>query len=570
MADANSIRAGKAFVELFADGTKLDKGLLAASAKLKAWGASVTSLGIKTAALGAAATAPLVAAAGIYTETASSLGKMSQRTGIAAEQLSALSYAARRSGVDAEQLEVGIKKMQKALFEAGDGSAEARKALAGVGVSLEDMKHLTPDQQVKKLADAFKAMDDPTAKTALAMKLFGKSGTDLLPFLNKGAAGIEDLEAKGRRLGNVLTGEDAQAGKEFKAVMTDLKDSLMGVTYAIGRAVIPGMTRMRNLIFSLVEQITKFARENSALFDVLFDVATGITVAGTGLVVFGKLIAFSGSGLAGLWSVVKLGAAAAIGSFNLLAGAVSFLLSPIGLVVAGVAGLIAAFLFLTETGAQVRNDLAGGWAAVAAAVTSAWGGIANAIKGGDVALAGKIAMAGLKLAWAEGVDALWRMWRGLIANLKLSFVTWLGDVKAGWLNLQYQLGFISHEQAVERFRQLQAETDKARQEVEGGAQAAPNPDIERYKRELDDLNKQAQRKADAEKFRRGKRLEVVQEKAGALGEVGSGQGTFSAFGFATQSGPSTLMQKLVDKAEEQKELLQKLLDAQRGRGAKFA
>ena len=45
MANTTSIRAGRAFVELFADDTKLVRGLRSAERKLRAFGASISRLG---------------------------------------------------------------------------------------------------------------------------------------------------------------------------------------------------------------------------------------------------------------------------------------------------------------------------------------------------------------------------------------------------------------------------------------------------------------------------------------------------------------------------------------------
>ena len=61
MASSQGIRAGKAFVELFADDTKLVRGLRGAERKLKAFGAGVQSMGTKLFGLGAAIVAPLAA-----------------------------------------------------------------------------------------------------------------------------------------------------------------------------------------------------------------------------------------------------------------------------------------------------------------------------------------------------------------------------------------------------------------------------------------------------------------------------------------------------------------------------
>ncbi len=113
MASSQSIRAGRAFVELFADDTKLVRGLRAAEKRLKAFGASVQSIGTKIFGLGAAAIAPLLATTNVFSEMGDQLAKMSARTGISVESLSELGYAAQQSGTDMETLEGGVRKLQK-------------------------------------------------------------------------------------------------------------------------------------------------------------------------------------------------------------------------------------------------------------------------------------------------------------------------------------------------------------------------------------------------------------------------------------------------------------------------
>ena len=115
MSTSQSIRAGRAFVELFADDTKLVRGLRAAEKRLKAFGASVQSIGTKVFGLGAAAIAPLLATTNVFSEMGDQLAKMSVRTGISVEALSELGYAAQQSGTDMETLEGGVRKLQKFL-----------------------------------------------------------------------------------------------------------------------------------------------------------------------------------------------------------------------------------------------------------------------------------------------------------------------------------------------------------------------------------------------------------------------------------------------------------------------
>jgi len=57
MVGSSNIRAGRAFVELFADDSKLVRGLRRAPAKLQAFGAGVRDIGLKMAGIGAAVAA---------------------------------------------------------------------------------------------------------------------------------------------------------------------------------------------------------------------------------------------------------------------------------------------------------------------------------------------------------------------------------------------------------------------------------------------------------------------------------------------------------------------------------
>ena len=146
MADAKGIRAGRAFVELFADDSKLVRGLHRAEKKLKAWGQGVRDIGTKMAAVGAAVATPLLGAAKAFASIGDNLVHVSERTGISVEALSELSFAADQCGVEMEALETGIRKMQKTIVSAAKGSSEAQEALGLLGLTIKDLDGLSPDE----------------------------------------------------------------------------------------------------------------------------------------------------------------------------------------------------------------------------------------------------------------------------------------------------------------------------------------------------------------------------------------------------------------------------------------
>jgi len=112
------------------------------------------------------------------------------------------------------------------------------------------------------------------------------------------------------------------------------------------------------------------------------------------------------------------------------------ILSPIGLIVGAVAGLGAAFLSMTEAGARTRGELATHFENIRETAVTAWGGIVDAIKAGDFALAGRIAMLGLKMVWMEVVASLKDVWAGFTGF----FLGVWDKALGGWLLIFNEIG----------------------------------------------------------------------------------------------------------------------------------
>ena len=180
-------RPAAQFVELFADDSQLVRGLKSAERRLKAFGAGVRSIGTQLLGVGAGIAAPLVATTNVFAQMGDQLGKMSARTGIGVEALSELGYAAEQSGADLGAFENGVRRMQRFVFEAAKGTQLAVETLSRLGLTLSDLNGLSPEQQFERIADRLSKIEDPTKRTALAMEVFGKSGTSLLPLMQDGA-----------------------------------------------------------------------------------------------------------------------------------------------------------------------------------------------------------------------------------------------------------------------------------------------------------------------------------------------------------------------------------------------
>lgn len=406
MASSQGIRAGKAFVELFADDTKLVRGLKAAEKRLKAFGAGVQSIGTKLFGLGAAAVAPLLATTNVFADMGDQLAKMSARTGISVEALSELGYAAEQSGADLETLEGGVRKMQKFLVDAAQGSQSAGNTLSKLGLRLSDLGRLTPDQQFELLADRISKIQDPAIRAATAMEVFGKTGTSLLPVMQDGAKGIEALKQRARDLGLVISTEDAKAAETFGDTLDDLWKVIKSGVFAIGAALAPLLQDLATSAIRVAKVTADWVRQNKGLIVTVFKIAAGVAAAGAVLVVLGTLI--SGVGAAfGVAASIITGIGTVLGLLGTVIGA---LLSPIGLVSAAVIGLGAYLLYASGVGSEALQWLADTFNTLKDDALAAWQGIGDALAAGDLALAAKILWLTLKMEWQKGVAFLQEHW----------------------------------------------------------------------------------------------------------------------------------------------------------------
>lgn len=177
---------------------------------------------------------------------ADNLNDIAQRTGIATEQLSAYGLAAKQSGIDLETLAAALPKFQKNIVAASDGTGAQADAFAALGISIKDAEGnlKSTDQLLLDAADSFSQYENGAAKSAAAQALFGKSGADLIPFLNMGRDGISEMTAKAKELGLVISTETAQAADEFNDKIGLLGSSAQGFATQVMADLLPTLNTL--------------------------------------------------------------------------------------------------------------------------------------------------------------------------------------------------------------------------------------------------------------------------------------------------------------------------------------
>ena len=142
-------------------------------------------------------------------DTADEINDLSQSMGIAVQELGKYKLATEQSGSALQGMARGIKGLATAFAEYGD-------ELRGAGITATDT-----DGKMRQIAEMFASMPDGIEKTTLAVKLFGKSGMELIPMLNMGAAGLAETAEKSGQYAAVLATMAPQADK-FNDTMAEL------------------------------------------------------------------------------------------------------------------------------------------------------------------------------------------------------------------------------------------------------------------------------------------------------------------------------------------------------------
>ena len=239
---SKGVPAGKAFVSFSLRDGAFRKSLRRIQKRLVAVGAGLQRLSGIGVRVGAGLAAGIGVAAKSFASVGDDLNKMSARTGFSAQALSELSFAAQQSGATLGDVEKGIRGMQRGILDAERGLSTATDNLDELGVSLDDLRGKSPEEQFNILTDAVSNVEDPSTRAAIAMKLFGRAGSTLMPMLNSGSSGIAALRAEANALGVTMGDEDAQAAADLTDAMGRLWAQVKQVAVQVGAAVAGPLT----------------------------------------------------------------------------------------------------------------------------------------------------------------------------------------------------------------------------------------------------------------------------------------------------------------------------------------
>lgn len=124
------------------------------------------------------------------------------RLGTSAESFQAFQRAASQSGVSMEQLTIAFQNLERAKESALGGDASSGNSFARLGISLDELRDMNPEQLFDRVSRAIQGAGNNSASLATAIELMGKAGGPMIAAMRDG---FTELAEEIKKAGGVLS-----------------------------------------------------------------------------------------------------------------------------------------------------------------------------------------------------------------------------------------------------------------------------------------------------------------------------------------------------------------------------
>jgi len=150
--------------------------------------------------------------------TADALIKNARAIGVSTTNYQKLQYAARLSGVEFVTLQTALQRMQKSIYEND-------VAFQKIGIDINQLNKMSAAQQFQLIGEALNKVQDPAARTALAMEIFGRQGATIAMV----ASEFQNLGAEAEKMGVIMDAGALRIVERFNNLLETMKLKLMAV-----------------------------------------------------------------------------------------------------------------------------------------------------------------------------------------------------------------------------------------------------------------------------------------------------------------------------------------------------
>lgn len=297
--------------------------------------------------------------------------KSAARAGTSIAVWQEYAHAASLSDVNEQELAKGFRKLQDTAIKAVQGGKTQASLLKMAGINPKNAKGEVKNAEslFLELSDKIQALT-AAGKNAEATNLltgfFGDKGASLMPMLAGGSAALKDLRQEAHDLGLVFSDEDAHASEAFGDSMTRVGQVLQGIANAIGKVLLPFITKLADKLTATAKGAHQVIGSGFAEWINSIDVDQLFNAIDSGLQTlksFWKTLQAGVKFIGGWGNILKavaaiilakvvMALAALSGSFISLG--VAIMTTPIGWIMAGIAGLAAAGYLIVKNWDKIK------------------------------------------------------------------------------------------------------------------------------------------------------------------------------------------------------------------------
>lgn len=325
-----------------------------------------------------AASAPLIS------DVVTRIGPLGEVGGVAAGEIAALGASMIGSGIQSDVAATGLKNMILALTAGESATKSQVGALNELGLSAEDVAQGMQDnakETILKVLGAIRGLDKVKQASVLS-DLFGKESLGAIAPLLSNLDGVQDnlnKVADSSKYAGSMEGEFSARSETTDNSLQLAKNNMEAFKIAIGNGLIPAMTPMISLLTQGVKWVSGIAQEFPGAASVLGTAAVSIaifcgavgalsTLAGTVQTVATFVQWAKEAGLATrIWTGIQWAWNAAMTA------------NPVGVVIMGIAALIAIGYVLYQNWDTISSFAATMWEGGKQAIADFCGTISNKV-----------------------------------------------------------------------------------------------------------------------------------------------------------------------------------------------
>lgn len=196
----------------------------------------------KDMAIAVAGALTIDAVAGFIDDTAQAaidVDNLSKTIGVNSQDIQKYQFMLMQSGIEADKFGDAMSGLNEKILEAATEGGDAERFFKSLGVNVKDASGniKNANDVTLEIADAFSKMSDGAVKSSIASELMGDAGAELIPILNKGSKGLEELGDQAVKAGYVMDEKAIKSAREYKQAMNLLE----GQIHSAGTQVVSGM-----------------------------------------------------------------------------------------------------------------------------------------------------------------------------------------------------------------------------------------------------------------------------------------------------------------------------------------